>query len=249
LLVCVFCFFGVQSSYAQDSDGDGISDVLEGTVLDTDSDGVANYLDIDSDNDGLLDGLECPGTAIPQGNANGVVDFNSVNNPSNAIGNAGGRANINNTGDFLVIDLGYIIPSGTKIFIDSRRGSNAGDYRMQIGQSLSYTVGGSNTFTNNKTDDGTVDYKWTPWPNTSPTPEIKHEYVLVGDARYIEITMETDAGAGNIQIDNVYYEPFTLADCQDSDLDGISDYLDLDSDNDGIIDRVEAQTTILKTKC
>ena len=37
-----------------DSDGDGISNQLEG-MEDSDGDGVANYLDLDSDNDGVSD--------------------------------------------------------------------------------------------------------------------------------------------------------------------------------------------------
>jgi len=40
-----------------DTDGDGISDSIEGTD-DTDGDGVPNYLDLDSDNDGVLDSIE-----------------------------------------------------------------------------------------------------------------------------------------------------------------------------------------------
>ena len=40
-----------------DSDNDGIDDVIEGT-LDTDGDGVPNYLDLDSDGDGIPDSVE-----------------------------------------------------------------------------------------------------------------------------------------------------------------------------------------------
>ena len=40
-----------------DSDGDGISNLLEGRE-DSDGDGIANYLDIDSDNDGISDRVE-----------------------------------------------------------------------------------------------------------------------------------------------------------------------------------------------
>ncbi len=40
-----------------DSDGDGISDAIEGTD-DLDGDGIPNYLDLDSDGDGVLDGID-----------------------------------------------------------------------------------------------------------------------------------------------------------------------------------------------
>lgn len=44
---------------------DGVTDYLAGVMetTDTDGDGLANYLDADSDNDGLMDGLECAKTA------------------------------------------------------------------------------------------------------------------------------------------------------------------------------------------
>lgn len=46
-----------ESSHFKDSDGDGISDDIEGGI-DTDDDGIANYLDTDSDNDGFSDQYE-----------------------------------------------------------------------------------------------------------------------------------------------------------------------------------------------
>ncbi|NQW20107.1 MAG: thrombospondin type 3 repeat-containing protein [Chloroflexi bacterium] len=42
---------------AQDSDGDGIPDLIEGN-FDFDGDGIPNYLDTDSDGDGILDSVE-----------------------------------------------------------------------------------------------------------------------------------------------------------------------------------------------
>ena len=52
--------FGVRAVHAAasgDRDGDGISDVIEGSA-DTDHDGIANDSDTDSDNDGIPDGVE-----------------------------------------------------------------------------------------------------------------------------------------------------------------------------------------------
>ncbi|MDH5674874.1 MAG: OmpA family protein, partial [Myxococcales bacterium] len=56
---------GVASHLDTDSDGDGIDDQLEGRV-DTDADGLPDYLDddsssVDTDGDGILDAVECPG--------------------------------------------------------------------------------------------------------------------------------------------------------------------------------------------
>ena len=48
---------GVVDSLDRDSDNDGLLDSLEG-MLDSDGDGVADYLDLDSDNDGIYDAIE-----------------------------------------------------------------------------------------------------------------------------------------------------------------------------------------------
>jgi len=53
-----------------DSDGDGISDAIEGTG-DTDGDGIADFLDIDADNDGILDSTEL----TQDGDADGIPDY------------------------------------------------------------------------------------------------------------------------------------------------------------------------------
>ena len=63
--------------YASDSDGDGISDAIEGTI-DSDGDGTADYLDTDSDNDGLSDAVEGSGDADSDGIAN-YLDLDSDN--------------------------------------------------------------------------------------------------------------------------------------------------------------------------
>ena len=53
-----------------DDDNDGIPDIIE-TTADTDGDGIPNYLDLDSDNDGIPDLIESGGTDI---NGDGLVD-------------------------------------------------------------------------------------------------------------------------------------------------------------------------------
>ena len=60
-----------------DSDNDGIPDAVEGSS-DLDSDGTANYLDLDVDNDGILDIIEAHSTiadaASLDADQNGVID-------------------------------------------------------------------------------------------------------------------------------------------------------------------------------
>ncbi len=52
---------GILNYLDLDSDGDGIKDSVEGTV-DTDGDGIPNYLDLDSDGDGIPDNIEAQTT-------------------------------------------------------------------------------------------------------------------------------------------------------------------------------------------
>ncbi len=56
-----------------DSNGDGVCDVVP-AVYDLDADGVPNQLDLDSDNDGLID-LDETGFVVPDNDRDGVIDF------------------------------------------------------------------------------------------------------------------------------------------------------------------------------
>ena len=71
-----------------DTDGDGISDAEEGDnavalghgiALDQDSDGIYNFLDDDSDNDGVLDSVE--GGNNKDSNGNGIPDYLDMDYP------------------------------------------------------------------------------------------------------------------------------------------------------------------------
>ncbi|WP_412468438.1 Calx-beta domain-containing protein [Pedobacter sp. KLB.chiD] len=53
---------GIPNYLDLDSDGDGIKDSVEGTA-DPDGDGIPNYLDLDSDGDGIPDNIEAQSTA------------------------------------------------------------------------------------------------------------------------------------------------------------------------------------------
>ncbi|MDA8660876.1 thrombospondin type 3 repeat-containing protein [Luminiphilus sp.] len=65
----VFCTLLTHSVYAQDSDGDGLSDADEITLgtnpavaNDTDGDGIFDFFEDDADGDGLFDAFECYGS-------------------------------------------------------------------------------------------------------------------------------------------------------------------------------------------
>ena len=190
---------------------------------DTDGDGVLDSVDIDDDNDGILDTDEC---ALTSSTGNAVGESNTgVNNSDNALGLPGTTfANVAGDGDLIKLDLGVQVPSGTAVSIYlARSGSNTNSSAQEIGQSVTE----NGTYTNLQTYNSTQ--------NTNVGPEI-FTYSLIADARYIQVRRIT-RGAALYGIE--YTTPSICADI-DTDGDGIIDRLDLDSDNDGIPDLVEA---------
>ena len=72
IAVAAFVLFSLTHSvYAQDTDGDGLSDADEITLgtdpavaNDTDGDGIFDFFEDDADGDGLFDAFECYGSQL-----------------------------------------------------------------------------------------------------------------------------------------------------------------------------------------
>jgi hypothetical protein len=79
----------ISQDAAQDTDGDGILDTVEGTG-DPDHDGVPNYLDPDSDNDGILDSVEGVGDPDDDGLPNFIDPDSDDDGVSDALEHAFG---------------------------------------------------------------------------------------------------------------------------------------------------------------
>ena len=216
------------------------------TGIDTDGDKVPDSIDLDDDNDGILDTLECTtGAIVPAGGANAItVDVGVARETEILDGVTGGQqgARFNNTNDVLVLQLragNAIVPSGTAITITTTA-SNTAAKRLRFQQS---DAAGNNTSNN-----------WDAAYNSATTEDQNFtgsgsanvfivNYVLASDATHIKISMLERAGS-RINIDYLEYASFGGG-CSDVDTDGdgIVDRLDIDADNDGIIDNVEAQST------
>lgn len=72
---------GIPDSVDIDDDNDGILDTVEGTG-DTDGDGIPDYLDLDSDNDGIPDITEAGGTDT---DGDGQIDYPTPGDPMSMI--------------------------------------------------------------------------------------------------------------------------------------------------------------------
>ena len=188
---------GVPDSTDVDDDNDGIIDVVEDgnadgdnnhttNPTDTDGDGVPNYLDIDSDDDGILDNVEAQTTA------------------------------------------GYIAPCG----VDSD-GNGLDDHYEE-------TPGSCGGLTPIDTDgDGVPDYL----DIDSDDDGILDNVEAQTTADFIPVC--TNDSDGNGLDDHYENHPGSGEGLTPVDTDGDThpDFRDIDSDNDGILDNVEAQTT------
>ncbi|TXB60633.1 DUF4347 domain-containing protein [Phaeodactylibacter luteus] len=199
---------------------------------DTDGDGIADVCDLDDDNDGILDSNE-GGTFTSEGNISVIVSNGVTGNPAllddNDIATA---AQTFTPLDYLVIDLGVVIPAGETIEVTVTDNTGFGrDFEATISEvpSGSYSAGGGD---NQVVFDESI----------PATPSII-SYVLSQATRYIQI-VQTDGwfvGFSGFNITEIDYAFSNVDD--DVDNDGIPNRLDPDSDNDGCDDVVESGGT------
>ena len=225
-----------------DSDNDGILDSRE-TTQDRDGDGTPNYLDLDSDGDGLLDTVEATADyrAFEDSNGDGVCDRAGVTSDGNYNGIPdqlepayGGRmlevpdTDKDGTPDFLDLDA-----DGDGI-LDSIELN--GD--MDADQHPNYRDGDSD-------GDGISD-------------SVEKFGDMDGDGKLNFLDLDSDGDGlsdqyeglnlcfdcGRVDDNDDGYDDRAQQDSKypavDTDKDGAYDFLDLDSDNDGIPDAFEA---------
>ena len=207
-----------------DSDADGIPDVLE-TATDTDGDGTPDYLDTDSDNDGITDAVE--DTTSPA-LVNADADNDGIDDAIDVDITGGNDLNGNGVDDALE-------PTDTDNdgLYDHQDVDSDNDGIVDVIEGMGDTDG-----------DGIPDYQDTDSDNDgiSDTLEASTSPALAGsdadndgidNALDVDVTGGTDLNANGID-DTL--EPL------DSDGDGTADYLDIDSDADGIPDVLETAT-------
>ena len=259
---------GVTSETDLDDDNDGILDTIEGTG-DPDGDGIPNYLDLDSDGDGIPDNIEAQSTSgyIAPNNSydsNGVdTAYTGGLTPINTDGT--------DSVDYLDLDSdnqGANDTSEAGLVLSGNVGDNGLDNNYDNGDDYSDVNG---AFDNSQTDNfpdndgdapfgGDVDWRDDLDGLDTDGDGILNENDIDDDNDGILDTIETngkdpDADEDNDGIPNFRDisnngSPYTdsnsdnVPDIYDSDLDGIPNHLDLDADNDGIPDNIEAQTTV-----
>ncbi|WP_396152740.1 LamG-like jellyroll fold domain-containing protein [Flavobacterium sp.] len=230
------------------------------TILeDTDGDGVENETDLDSDNDGILDSIECkPCLSNPFENGNfespvianasySIMPTNNVpgwqtsaenfieiwssgfNGVPAASGNQFAELNANVPG---ILYQSFCLngAGGTINWSIKHRGRSGVDQAfVKFGSTLANALASTPIAT--MVDGNTA---WGTYSGVYVIPEGQTQIVLTFQAGY---TASGSQSVGNF-IDDVQ---ITInQECVDTDNDGIANYLDLDSDNDGIPDIEEA---------
>jgi len=214
-----------------DTDGDVNSsggdldyrDTING--VDTDGDGIIDSIDIDDDNDGILDDTECGSINLAL-NKTATAESNETGHlPSHAVD--GNTATSNYWGanpypKWWQVDLGASYSINNIRVINYYGSSRYYHYNIQ------YSTDGTNwTIVASKSDNSIATANGDSFVFTAVT------------TRYLRVNMTFNSANPGVHI--VEFEAYS---CLDTDGDGIINSLDIDSDNDGIPDNVEGQSTI-----
>jgi hypothetical protein len=254
------------STLYTDNNGDGIAD-----IYDTDLDGVPDYLDLDSDNDGITDLEEADGDdVLTDADGNGRLDV-----LTDADGD--GYHDLLDDEDGNQIDQPSEVESGTPLTIPNTDGLDVVNYldldSDNDGIPDIVEAGGVDTDNNGRVDGAFTDTDRDGFSNVFDTDDggaLLVDENKDGDAVKNRLDVDADGDgivdiieAGGVDVGNDgtadtstdtdgdgWSDTFdsdnggSALTLPDTDGDGHSNYLDIDSDNDGIIDNVEAQTTV-----
>ena len=220
---------GVVDYFDLDDDNDGIPDLVE-TSADADGDGVPNNLDRDSDNDGIPDLIEA---GYIDKDGDGQIDMVGTTGWDHdgdgfAYGYDGNDGDPSEQASALHDPTSYTNDrdqDGIPNYFD-RDSDNDGIPDL-------VEAGGIDT-----NGDGTIDY---PVPG-NPASMIENDndgFADIYDADDDLLPGAEDASNPLLKFDGTNYSGGKPSDMPDFDGDGIPNFLDLDSDNDGIPDLIE----------
>ncbi|MDF4204973.1 gliding motility-associated C-terminal domain-containing protein [Maribacter sp. SA7] len=228
---------GILDRLDLDSDNDGITDTTEAGGMDGDGDGIIDTFMTDTDNDGLADSVDPVGPATPG---------TPIPNPDTDNDGLDDRIDLDSENDGIpdVVEAGGSDPDN-----DGRIGT--GPIADTDGDGLSDLVD-PNDNTTGTLDDG----PGTPLPIDNFDGDSVPNHLDI-DSDNDGITDTTEAGGLDVNGDGVVdgFDDTATTDGWDdataasplpipnSDTTGGPDYLDIDADDDGIPDNVEAQTT------
>ncbi|WP_348721801.1 tandem-95 repeat protein, partial [Tenacibaculum sp. 190524A05c] len=231
---------------------------ITGGGVDSDGDGIADNIDLDDDNDGIIDSEEC----------SSIIDFSGgLTFTNQAIGNVSVDGTFvsqvsltpdgNSSGDIRLGDDQASTPNPPDVEIGD-------EYRVDFSSAVEVIVRGAELI-GGEFDNGAgggdelrfeatggfvvhdPDGQLSIQSQSSSHIEIRPTLLMAAGAGTWEIRSLNNVSTLTIKASGNPRVPFNLGFCPDTDGDGTSDYLDLDSDNDGCNDVVESggQDTVL----
>jgi|GEM_PF-133006 len=229
---------GIPNQYDRDSDNDGIPDVVESYGVDANGDGIIdNYTD--TDNDGFSQNVDGNNTGVSgSGNGLGAQDFDGDGIPNYL------DLDSDNDGIPDAIEVGAT---------DANNDGKADNYADANADGFSDIYFTTSALLKTSTD-GNGDGRADSWPNKNKDQDAKpNPYDLDSDGDGIVDVVEAgltdanfdgivDGGIGSNGWSTTVSAMGSLT-LRNSDGDIYPDYLDIDSDNDGIPDNIEGQTT------
>ena len=224
---------GIDLDYRDNSDDTCNANIS--SILDTDSDGVADLCDLDDDNDGILDAnetcLSFTSVGTTSANPNGISASGSGAGGLYAQGHLYGN---NDDGSYSVTitKTATGVTAGTTVENFNGFGSPTTSTGHGPGVNITIKLGSTELYNNTMTN----------YVNT---------YGNHGSASFSDIAPTDDPvlsftfiKTSNDNNPDLRWDGFDYLSCtDDTDNDGVDNHLDLDSDNDGIPDNIEAQTT------
>ncbi|NRB41142.1 MAG: hypothetical protein HRU20_22165 [Pseudomonadales bacterium] len=230
-------YYDVDKTLGADRNNDGIDDAI--IALDSDGDGIANYLDSDSDNDGISDFIESQQLRLDSNN-NGIADAYEVIFSSGVDSNGDGideTSLVNSDGDDLPNYLDLDSDNDGKVDISEvgihdREEDGLLDANAPT-DSLNLPLLNSNGSSLPDYLDVTAEAGQFTIVNQG-----LQEFDLNNDGQ-VDVTSDSDLDGIDDTVDTAPHS-FGLKPI-DSDGDGITDYLDPDDDGDGIADSIEGE--------
>ncbi|WP_158839305.1 T9SS type A sorting domain-containing protein [Polaribacter sp. L3A8] len=242
---------GVPNSQDLDSDNDGVTDIIEAGGADNDSNGVVDGVFTDTDGDGFNDAVD--GDVGQDGTSENISNVLIVTgDDANNDGKPDSYPNTDDTdgdGQLNLLDLDSDndgIPDvteagGTDANNDGRAGDDDNNADNTGSNGIPTSAGTGTIVPTNTDNDGVPDYLDLDSDNDG-IPDVTEAggTDLNNDGRADDDDNNVDNSGSN----GIPTSAGTGLTPTSTDGDSIPDYLDLDADNDGIPDNIEAQTTI-----
>jgi hypothetical protein len=232
-----------------DSDGDGIDDAFDvdevgggdvnqdgvadaGVVRDTDGDGLADFRDVDTDEDGILDSFEGTPAALPDTDGDGIPDVRDLDSDDDGISDVREAGLIDSNADGFM-DLGQTRTT-TPRNVD---GFGAPDFRsVDSNGDGAFDLTGTSAAAHDANDDGRID-AGSDADEDGIRDGVDSAPLIFGTYTDSDADGVADAQDQDLDNDGV---PNAADGSDDTDGDGLPNLADLDSDGDGVTDLVEA---------